>query len=176
MNLRTNKYSSLTLKISRISFEVLLVFSFFTFSSAKQKIILHLKQPLRAENTVLRLGEITARTGATHDLEKVIILSSEELPKEIEAIESKFDLALNVKPLNKGYVIDLTLPKSGNVVLQLMDFYGKNLATILEGNFERGSHSVMLDQDKMGDPNGIQFIALKLDGKIVLRKVLTKVH
>jgi hypothetical protein len=143
---------------------------------AKQRIILQLKQPLRAENTTLHLSEISTIQGEMRDLETPIELGPVAVVAKAEEENTEFSLQLNVKDSRYGIEVTFVLPKPARVELLILDFYGKNLGTLAEGVYEKGIYPISVDKEKLGDPNGIQFVALKLDGKIVRKKMLTKVH
>jgi hypothetical protein len=62
------------------------------------------------------------------------------------------------------------------VEIEMLDFYGKNLATVLSANMTPGIHPLQPIIFKDGDNNGIKFLTLRINGKVALKKVITKVR
>jgi hypothetical protein len=75
-----------------------------------------------------------------------------------------------------GLQVTLTLPAPGYVEVVMMDFYGKNLATVLAGNMPAGVYPLRPFIVKEGENNGIRFLTLRINGKVAMKKVITKVR
>lgn len=57
-----------------------------------------------------------------------------------------------------------------------MDFYGKHIATLIDGNLPSGIYPLRPVSLKDADVNGIKFLTLRINGKVALKKVVTKVR
>jgi hypothetical protein len=145
--------------------------------AGKQKIIVRLREPLKAETIKIRLPEVKNAKGETRDLEARLDLGvkpKQEAPRTVEAA-LKLDMAL--RNLGKNAVqVTLTLPNPGYVEVMILDFYGKNLATLMAGNLTSGVYSLKPHVLKEGDLNGIKFMTLRINGKMVMKRMLTKVR
>jgi hypothetical protein len=146
-------------------------------TAAKQKIIVKLREPLKAETIKVRMTEITNNRGETRDLETKIDLSVKE---KVEAPKTQTEtLKLNMTLRNIGtnaVQVILALPEPGFIEVVVMDFYGKSLNTLYSGNMAKGIYPLGPFPLKDGENNGIKFMTLRIDGKMVLKKVMTKVN
>lgn len=145
--------------------------------AGKQKIIVRLREPLRAETVKIRIPELTNSRGETRDLETKVELgvqAKSEAPK-IQPTVLKLNMALRTVGANAVQVI-LTLPEDGFVEIVMMDFYGKSLATLFSGNLASGTYPMPPYLLKDVDNNGIKFMTLRINGRMVLKKVMTKVR
>lgn len=145
--------------------------------AAKQKIIVRLREPLKAETVKIRLPEVKNGRGETRDLETRLELGEKPKQDAPKAAETALKLNLAVKSVARNAVqVTLTLPKAGYVELMVMDFYGKNLATLLEGHLPTGVYPLAPYVFKDGDHNGIKFMTLRINGKMAMKRVVTKVR
>lgn len=145
--------------------------------AGKQKIIVKLREPLRAESIKIRFPEITNNRGEIRDLETKLDLGSET--KKIVPKAEVFSLQLNLAVRNVGnsaVQVTLSLPDPGFVEIEIMDFYGKRLGTVFSGNLSSGIFPMAPYSVKDIDNNGIKFMTLHINGKMVLKKVMTKVR
>jgi hypothetical protein len=145
--------------------------------AAKQKIIVRLREPLKAETVKIRLPEVKNAKGETRDLETRLELGAkprQETPRNVEAA-LKLDMA--VRNLGKSAVqVTLTLPNPGFVEVVILDFYGKNLATLLAAHMPSGVFPLKPFALKDGDHNGIKFMTLRINGTVVMKRMMTKVR
>ena len=140
--------------------------------AGKQKIIVRLREPLKAETVKIRLPETKNLRGETRDLETHLELGSK--PKTV-AQSLKLDML--IRPMGKGAVqVTLTLPQGGYMELVVLDFYGKQLATLLAAQMSPGVHPLKPFEFKDGDVNGITFMTLRINGKVALKRMMTKVR
>lgn len=155
----------------------LLLISAMASWAGKQKIIVRLREPLKAESVKIRLPEVKNARGETRDLETRLELGvkpKQEAPKSVDAIVK---LNMLVRPVGKNAVqVTLSLPNPGFVELVVLDFYGKNLATLLAGPMPAGIHPMKPFIFKDGDHNGIKFMTLRINGKVAMKRVMTKVR
>ena len=144
---------------------------------AKQKIIVRLREPLKAETVKIRLPEVKNARGETRDLETTLDLGGKPKQDAPKVAEVALKLNMQVRPAGKGAVqVTLTLPNPGFVELLVLDFYGKNVATLLAGPVPAGVHILKPFVMKDGDQTGIKFLTLRVNGKVVMKKVLTRVR
>ena len=156
----------------------LLVLLTVQFSPAgKQKIILRLRDPLKAETIKVLVPELTNGRGETRDLEAKVELGG---PAKVEAAKpqvASLKLDMAVRSVGKtGVQVTITIPTAGYVEVVMMDFYGKNLATLLAGNLPPGVYPMRTYDAKETDNNGIKFMTLRINGKVALKRVITKVR
>jgi hypothetical protein len=145
--------------------------------AGKQKIILRLREPLRAETIKVQVPELTNARGETRDLETKIELGTQPKAEAPKAKEEALKLNMAVRNVGKtGVQVTLTLPTPGFVEVAMIDFYGKNLATLLAGNLPAGVFPLRPYSLKDGDNNGIKFMTLRINGKVVLKRMITKVR
>ena len=144
--------------------------------SGKQRIIVRLKEPLKAETVRIQLPELTNGRGETRDLETSLELGNKSKAEGPKNQQAALKLNMVLRPAGKNAVqVTLTLPNPGYAEITLMDFYGKNLATLAEGQYQSGTFVLPPFTYKEGEHNGIHLVALRLNGKVVLKRVLTKV-
>jgi hypothetical protein len=145
--------------------------------AGKQKIILRLREPLRAESVKIQVPELTNGRGETRDLETNLELGVQTKKEAPKTQESALKLDMTVRSIGKnGVQVSMTLPTAGYVEVVMMDFYGKNLATLFSGNLSAGIYPLHPFTIKEGDNNGIKFMTLRINGKVALKKVVTKVR
>jgi len=145
--------------------------------AGKQKIIVRLREPLRAETVKIRIPELTNGRGETRDLETKLELGA-AAKAETQQVQSAA-LTLNMALRNVGanaVEVTLTLPDQGFVEVVMMDFYGKSLATLISDDMSPGVHHLAPYALKDIDNNGIKFMTLRINGKMVMKKVMTKVR
>jgi hypothetical protein len=160
-----------------IILSVLTLVLFTGTQAGKQKIIVRLREPLKAETVKIRLPEVKNAKGETRDLETRLELGvkpKQEAPRNLDA---PLKLNMAVRNLGKSAVqVTLTLPNPGFVEVMILDFYGKNLATLLAGNMPSGVFPLKPFVLKDGDHNGIKFMTLRINGKMVMKRMMTKVR
>ncbi len=145
--------------------------------AGKQKIILRLREPLRAETIRIQVPELTNGRGETRDLETNVELGTQTKIDAPKSQDVTLKLNMVVRNIGKsGVQVTLTLPSPGYVEVVMMDFYGKNLATVFSGNMVTGVFPLPLFALKDGDNNGIKFMTLRINGKVVMKRVMTKVR
>lgn len=145
--------------------------------AGKQKIIVRLREPLRAETIRVQVPELTNGRGETRDLETKIELGGPDKVDAPKTKEATLKLNMVVRNIGKNDVqVTLTLPAPGYVEVVMMDFYGKNLATVFSGNLPVGVYPLHPFAIKEGDNNGIKFMTLRINGKVALKRVMTKVR
>lgn len=146
-------------------------------SAGKQRIIVRLKDPLRPETVQIHAPGISNARGETRDLEAKIELGTAPKVEAPKVQESGLKLGMAVRNYGKGGVqVTLTLPTAGYIELSVMDFYGKHIATLIDGNLPSGIYPLRPVSLKDADVNGIKFLTLRINGKVALKKVVTKVR
>jgi hypothetical protein len=146
-------------------------------SAGKQKIILRLREPLRAETIQIKVPELSNGRGETRDLETKLELGTQPKTEAPKVVEHALKLDMLVRNLGKtGVQVTLTMPNAGYVELSVMDFYGKRVATLIEGNLTPGVYPLRPISLKDAESNGIKFLTLRINGKVALKKVITKVR
>lgn len=145
--------------------------------SGKQKIYVRLREPLRAETVKIRLPELSNGKGETRDLETQLDLGGPAKAEVAQNQQAALKLNMQLRSVGKTSVqVTLSLPNAGYVQIILLDFYGKNLATLLDGPMLPGVYNLTPFNLSDGERNGINFLALKINGKVAIKRVLTKVR
>lgn len=145
--------------------------------AGKQKIILRLREPLRAETIQIKVPELSNGRGETRDLETKVELGTQPKVESQKIQEKSLKLDMVVRNFGKtGVQVTLTVPNAGYVQLGVMDFYGKQVATLIEGNLPAGVYPLRPISLKDAESNGIKFLTLRINGKVALKKVITKVR
>jgi hypothetical protein len=146
--------------------------------AGKQKIIVRLREPLRAETVKIVIPELNNGRGETRDLETKVELGGQAKTAAPKTRETALKLDMQVRSIGKnGVQVTLTLPNPGYVEVVMMDFYGKNLATVFSGNMTTpGVYPMRPYTMKDGDNNGIKFMTLRINGKVAMKRVITKVR
>jgi hypothetical protein len=168
-----------TMKLARGGLRgMILLLAFASLCSAgKQRIIVRLKDPLRAETIQIHAPGISNGRGETRDLEAKVELGTGAKVEAPKVQESGLKLGMAVRNYGKGGVqVTLTLPTAGYVELSVMDFYGKHISTLVDGNLPAGVYPLRPVPMKDADVNGIKFLTLRINGKVALKKVVTKVR
>jgi hypothetical protein len=164
------------MKFTATALVVLTTFSAISWAG-KQKIIVRLREPLRAETIKVRVPELTNGRGETRDLEAKVDLGVQSKADAPKPKDASLKLNMLVRNIGKnGVQVTVTLPTAGYVEVGIMDFYGKSVATLLDGNMSPGIYPLLPVTMKEGDNNGIKFMTLRINGKVVLKKVITKVR
>jgi hypothetical protein len=164
------------MKFTATAFLILTAWAPFSWAG-KQKIILRLREPLRAETVRIQVPELTNGHGETRDLETKVELGGQAKTDGPKAKEAGLQLGMQIRNVGKnGVQVILSLPNPAFVEVVMMDFYGKNLATLLAGNLTPGTYPLAPYSLKDGDNNGIKFMTLRINGKVALKKVITKVR
>jgi hypothetical protein len=165
-----------TMKIVATVSLVMVAIASFSWAG-KQKIILRLREPLRAETIKVQVPELTNGRGETRDLETKIELGTQPKAETSKQKEETLKLNMAVRNVGKtGVQVTLTLPAPGYVEVVMIDFYGKSLATLLDANMPAGVFPLRPYALKEGDNNGIKFMTLRINGKMALKRMITKVR
>lgn len=173
------KYGQSTMKISLgLSRGLALLLACVSISFAgKQRIIIRLKDPLKAETVQIHAPGISNGRGETRDLEAKVELGSAPKAEAPKAQERGLKLGMVVRNFEQsGVQVTLTLPTASYVELSVMDFYGKHLVKLLDGNLAAGIYPMRPVSLRDADVNGIKFLTLRINGKVALKKVITKVR
>lgn len=145
--------------------------------AGKQKIIVRLREPLKAETVKIRLPEVKNVRGETRDLETRLDLGTKPKQDGPKIVEAALKLNMVVRSMGKGAVqVTLSLPNPGYVELVVLDFYGKHLSTLLSAQMSRGVYPLRAFTLKDGDHNGIKFMTLRINGKVAMKRMMTKVR
>lgn len=145
--------------------------------AGKQKIIIRLREPLRAETVQIKVPELTNGRGETRDLEAKVELGTQPKAETPKTVDKALKLDMAVRNFGKtGVQVTLTLPHPGYVELMVMDFYGKQVATLVDGNLPAGVYPLRPVTLQEAETNGIRFLTLRINGKVALKKVITKVR
>jgi hypothetical protein len=145
--------------------------------AGKQRIILRLKDPLRAETIQVHASGLSNGRGETRDLDAKADLGGAVRTDAPKVQNDGLKLGLSLHNYGKaGVQVTLTLPTAGYVELSVMDFYGKRVATLIDGNLPAGVYPLRPVSLNNSDANGIKFLTLRINGKVALKKVITKVR
>ncbi len=145
--------------------------------AGKQKIVLHLRTPLRAEAVHITAPAVTTGHGETRDLETTLQLGDAGKTPATKDQSQRLKLDLAVRSVGHNAVqVTLTLPDPGFVEIDLMDVYGKNLASLLSANLSSGVYPLPTLQLKDVENSTMKVLTLKVNGKMPLKIMLGKVR
>lgn len=133
------------------------------------KVFLFLKEPLRAEESVvIRLN---------NTLEENVQLKVDD-KSELLQNESVFEIVYQKKHQGVGNEILVDLSQGGLISLDVYDFYGKKLGNLFAG-YQPNGVMVLNENEKWKVFNrfkGIVYFTLTVDGRLVKKKLLAKVE
>ena len=88
----------------------------------------------------------------------------------IESIAGSFELKPNYpNPFNPTTVIPFTLSNNGHVRLRVFDLLGREVASLLNEELQRGQHSVSFDATSLS--SGVYVYRLEQNGKVQTRSM-----
>jgi len=145
--------------------------------AGKQTLILQLREPLRAGPSELIVPAVTNFKGEVRDL-RISVQFGDTLgeSKEIqESASSSPGVDMTVTSVGRrSFLIKLSLQQPAMVEIVLMDIYGKNLGVLFAGQCTLREMS-WKHVFKEKDPGGLRILAMKVDGKIAVKRVLPQV-
>ncbi len=102
---------------------------------------------------------------------QVRILVPTAVNEDHNLLPAQFNLGQNYpNPFNPSTVIEYSLPRSSQVVLEVFNVLGQKVVTLVNGHMEAGVHSVVFDASRQ--PSGIFFYRLMYDGGSDTKKML----
>jgi len=103
--------------------------------------------------------------------ERQVVGTANATPAASVATVSEYALRQNYpNPFNPSTSITFDLVESGNVSLRVFNMIGQEVATLVNGNQNRGQHTVSFDAT--GLPSGLYLYRLEADGFTDLKKML----
>lgn len=93
---------------------------------------------------------------------------------KIDVKDNRNSLIVNTapNPFTRNTLITYTLPTSGNTVLRLMDYTGKELVKIINGNQQAGVHKVDFNAAAYGLSSGTYFLNLSNNHESITSKIV----
>jgi hypothetical protein len=86
-------------------------------------------------------------------------------------IATSYELYQNYpNPFNPSTTISFTTPRRGHVALKIFDILGREVATLVDGELEGGSHQATFDASKIS--SGIYFYRLQAERFVSVKKML----
>jgi hypothetical protein len=93
------------------------------------------------------------------------------IEKHDELVPDEFSLTQNYpNPFNPTTMISFSLPNESNVSLKIFDISGKEVADLINDNFQSGNYSVSFDAGQLA--SGIYFYQLTADNFVQTRKMM----
>jgi hypothetical protein len=131
----------------------------------RQKILIYLKEPLRDNSVNIKLN---------NNLDDIIEFENKE---EQPLVPISLYKIIYAGGKDSKRSISLVLPQMGHAKLEVYDFYGKNLGTLLDEHRAKGKTILEEDESWKTFTNfrGIAFFILTMDGNVVLKKLVPKV-
>jgi len=81
-----------------------------------------------------------------------------------------FSLSQNYpNPFNPETTISYSLPKAGNVTLEVYSLLGQKLSSLVSKRQSAGTHSIQFNASSLS--SGIYFYRLKFDGRVMIKKM-----
>ena len=86
-------------------------------------------------------------------------------------IPEKYEMSQNYpNPFNPTTKINFSIPKSGLVTMKIFDILGKEVGTLVKGNYSAGSYSVDFNASKLS--SGVYFYSLEVNGFRDMKKMM----
>ena len=145
--------------------------------SGKQRLILQIREPLRPTATELVLPATINSKGEVRDLKLQIQLGDSTGAIKVVQDPNASIPGLEMTVVSEGrrtYLIRLHLPQPAFVEVDLMDMHGKNLGVLFTGQCTKTEMS-WRQVFKEKDPGGLRILAMKVNGKMVVKRVLPQV-
>jgi N-acetylglucosamine-6-sulfatase len=104
------------------------------------------------------------------------ILSEKIGAQQINSVQANLDFSVSPNPFTNTTTISFTINSSNEsainsfVKLELFSVAGRKIATLLEGNISSGEHRIELNRNQL--PAGIYLLQLRVNGEVVVRKVV----
>ena len=96
---------------------------------------------------------------------------SMDVVKKIDNVPTNVELFQNYpNPFNGTTVIKCHLPTQSSVALEIYDLLGRNVATLVNGDFDAGEHDVAFDASSFN--SGLYFYRLTANGFVSTRKMI----
>ena len=73
-------------------------------------------------------------------------------------------------PFNLSTTIPFSIYKNSNAIIDIYNIMGQRVITLFRGNLEKGEYSILWDASEFA--NGIYFCRMKVDNKLISRKIL----
>jgi hypothetical protein len=126
----------------------------------------------RGEIKIVTFGELIEEWKTKYNSVPHLILANTTAVAEDEAgAPSGFALAQNYpNPFNPATTIRFSLPQREQMTLRVFDVNGREVATLVEGEFNAGAHKVIFDAT--GLPNGVYFYRIKTKSSSQTRKAV----
>lgn len=144
----------------------------------KQRLILQLREPLRSAPAELVLPAVTNAKGETRDLKAELQLADSTLPGNTDAVDAPKAIPVDMTVRDGGghtIWVHITLPNAAQVDITLMDIHGKNLGTLFSDQCSAGEQNQRLEVPKESDPGSIRLIAMRVNGKLAVRRAISQV-
>jgi len=131
------------------------------------------------------LSEVTDSLGLTYveveggntwhaqgmSIDGVVYGTISEVENEDQQIPVDFELSQNYpNPFNPSTTIRYSIPHSGEASLKIFNLFGEEVATLVSGAKDAGTHT--LRWDAAGYPSGVYFYRLRAGGYVETRKLV----
>ena len=83
--------------------------------------------------------------------------------------ESQLELHVSPNPAPGATVVTFSLPNAMRVSLRALDSGGREVATLLSGQYDPGPHRFVWKHRRL--PSGVYFLQLRADGQVAIRRV-----
>ncbi|MDP6134194.1 MAG: T9SS type A sorting domain-containing protein, partial [Candidatus Marinimicrobia bacterium] len=100
--------------------------------------------------------------------ELIVANSQNEIPTSLPAVYSLSSAYPN--PFNPVTTMTLTMPKSGNINVQVYNLYGQIITTLLSGNNPANTYSLVWDASN--SPSGMYFVKAEFGGITETQKLM----
>ena len=90
--------------------------------------------------------------------------------KETAAVRIEINLNISPNPVNQSSLISYQLPEKGNVILNVYDITGRNVAALLNDMQSKGNYSFNYNAD--ASKPGLYFLRMIINDKTLERRSL----
>lgn len=86
--------------------------------------------------------------------------------KNLYAVDSKFEANMYPNPFSSRFMLDLTIPQSGNLHVEIIDNQGKAIKVIENSAVDKGKYRVYWTQGSEELNPGLYLISIRINGKL----------
>jgi hypothetical protein len=144
----------------------------FTGSSGGIRVSIFDLQPFSGEQALIRILAGSSLNARSLDVWTIHTLSFQAETTELQfSIDSSFELLPNYpNPFSDRTQIAVSVAQSQNASLRVYDALGREVAVLVDGVLEEGSHTFMFEAQSLA--GGVYFVQFRAGGKVKSRTLL----
>jgi hypothetical protein len=147
--------------------------------AGKQRLVLQVAKPLDPTAIELVVPAVQNQRGEIRDVSASLILGDEgsRIQKNKNELDRQESLTFLAHPVGRNQMqVSFQLPEAAYVEILYMDMYGKILGKLLDAPCPKGEMVLPLFELKQGDTGGMKVFALKVNGQVKKKHLITQVE